>query len=820
MQNNSDPMQIRHLALRWALLGALVITGAGVLAYSNTFKNPFIFDDDRCIVRNKHITKLWPLSDILTARPKSRSIINLSLAVNYAISEHDVWSYHVFNLTVHILAGITLFGVVRRTLVSDRLKKHIGRAVTPLALVVALIWVLHPLQTSAVTYIIQRAESVMGLFYLLTLYCAIRSFYSSTRWRWSWFACAIIACGLGMRTKQVIITAPIMVLLYDWVFLSRSIEKALRKRWLLYLGLAATWLLLSASLELAFKDPTAGFAMKTMTSWEYARTQFGVILHYIRLSVLPVGLCLDYRWPVAETVWQIAPQAIVIAGLLALTAWAMRRRPALGFAGLWFFGILSVSSTIIPIADLAFEHRTYLSLAGVIALIVIGGYALAQALLRRSALGERKRNLLVPAAGGAVALAIIAVLGGLTFARNHQYSSKGKMWLDVTKKRPDNARSHYNLGNHHARENENEEAIESYKIAIRLQPDYAHAQYNLGNVLRKLKRYDESIHYYQLAIKNRETLDGRTKLAKVYNNLASVYVHLKQLDKAVPYYERAIKVKRDYAQAYNNLGVVAMRTGKLDDAVAYYKKALRFKGDYTDAKRNLATVLRRKGDLDAAIEQYRQVIKDKDTPTSRAKLAETYSNVGSALVKKGKPTEAIPYYRKAIEAKPDYVDAHYNLGVALSQTGKHHEAIQSYLNAIRVKPDYAMAHQNVGLLLAGAKRHREAIEHFRAAVNSRPGFINAMNNLAWILATCPDDSLRDGPQALKLAQAVCKGTEYKNPNYMDALSAAYAETGQFDKAVATAQRALQMAATAKKKRLVRKFQGRLKLYQQGKPLRF
>ena len=621
----------------------MVLIAASVLVYSNTFSNPFIFDDIRRIVHNEQITQLFPLSKILTARPESRPIINLSLAVNYAISGLEPFSYHIFNFAVHVLAGITLFGIVRRTLISYRFGDDVHRAAMPLGLVVALIWLVHPLQTSAVSYISQRAESVMGLFYLLTLYCAIRSFAAWGRTRWAWYAMAIVSCAVGMGSKQVMLTAPLLVLVYDCVFAGRSVEKALRKRWVLYIGLAMTWLLLYSSVTLAFEHQKAGFGMRSMSEWEYARTQFGVILHYLRLSFWPLGLCLDYDWPVAETVWQVLPPGIVIAGLLALTVWALWRHPAAGFAGLWFFGVLSVSSTIIPIADLAFEHRMYLSLAGVVWLVVVGGYILGRWLLWRTVANEKAQNRLMTLGGAGVVLAVVAVLGSLAYARNAQYRSRLLIWLDVTTRRPDNPRARYNLGNHYAHQEKNEKAIKSYKTAIRLQGDYADAQYNLGKVMHKMKRYDQAIYYYEMAIQNRKTFNTRKQLARAYTNLGVVYFDLNQLDKAMP------------------------------------------------------------------------------------------------------------YYRRALEVKPNY----------------------------RI----------------------------------------AMSNLAWALATHPDDKIRNGPKAVKLAGRACAVTNYSQPDDLDTLAAAYAETGQFERAVETARRALLLASESGDKKLIKQFTTRLKLYEQHKPLR-
>jgi len=171
-----------------------------------------------------------------------RQLINLSLAVNYAVGGTRVWGYHALNLAVHILAGLTLFGIVRRTLLQPRLRGRFGAAANGLALTTAVLWTVHPLQTESVTYIIQRCESMMGLFYLLTLYCFIRG-AASQRPR-LWYGLCVTACALGMACKEVMVSAPLMVLLYDRTFVSGSFRVAWRRHGRLLGALAGTWVLL------------------------------------------------------------------------------------------------------------------------------------------------------------------------------------------------------------------------------------------------------------------------------------------------------------------------------------------------------------------------------------------------------------------------------------------------------------------------------------------------------------------------------------------------------------------------------------------------
>src|SRR5262245_31275448 len=221
----------------------ILLIVAGVAAYQNSFGGAFFLDDHTAIRDNPHIGELWPP---WAWRPRGEStvawrpIASLSLAVNYALGGRRVQGYHAFNLAIHVLAGLVLFGVVRRTLMGERLRERYGRQAPWLAMAIALIWLVHPLQTESVTYVVQRTELLMGLFFLLTLYCVIRA--DSSPHRMSWFLGAVLACALGMGSKEVMVVAPLVVLAYDRVFLSKSFSELFRARGAVYAGLAATWI--------------------------------------------------------------------------------------------------------------------------------------------------------------------------------------------------------------------------------------------------------------------------------------------------------------------------------------------------------------------------------------------------------------------------------------------------------------------------------------------------------------------------------------------------------------------------------------------------
>ncbi|MFL6276113.1 MAG: tetratricopeptide repeat protein [Blastocatellia bacterium] len=565
---------------RQVAFAATAIVCLGALAYANSFAGRFIFDD-RAIVEDISIRRLWPpWTAMLSPTNVARPVVGLTFAINYAISGLEVWSYHLVNLLIHLLAALALFGIVRRALVSERLRGRFGAASVWLAAAVAVVWAVHPLQTQAVTYIVQRGESLMGLMYLVTLYAVIRAAETASR---RWIVAAIISCAIGMATKPVMATAPIIALLFDVIFVAGSLKVALRRRWGLYAALAATWGIMAATIVAPTPaDWSVGFKMKTLTPLEYLQTQFGVITHYLRLAIWPDPLVLDYGWPVARTASEILPLAVFIVGLVAASLWALARRPALGFLGAWFFLILAPTSSVMPIADLAFEHRMYLPLAAVVALIVIGGYATGQMMLARLVQSETERRQLARSlAAGALAV-IVAALASLTFLRNTYYQSDIVMWADVVKKRPANARAHNNLGMFLAERGQYDEALAHFDEACRLNPEDALAKNNLALTLFNQGRVADAIPLY------REALQRKPDYTDAHFNLGRALFAQGDLEAAKAQFIATTELDPAYAEAFFGWAIMLKKQGRAAEAVEPLRRAVALRPNWPEAVRELA----------------------------------------------------------------------------------------------------------------------------------------------------------------------------------------------------------------------------------------
>jgi protein O-mannosyl-transferase len=426
------------------LVAAALLVAAGAAVFFNSLNAPFVFDDVDAILENPHIRQLWPLTFALGAPAQSpvagRPLVSLSLAVNYALGGVAPWGYHAGNLAVHVACALLLFGIVRRTLHRIGPRAMDATASLWLAFACALLWLVHPLQTEVVDYVTQRTEAMMGVCYFATLYAATRAMSAGKGVR-LWTIVSIVSCAVGMTAKESMVTAPIMVLLYDVVFQAGSFGQALRERRRFYGGLFATWIVLVAILIPGPRSHSAGLSTP-VSPWIYALNQAPMILRYLRLSIWPSSLVLDYgpTMPVSPAV--ALPGVLVVFALLGVCGWAWRRSRALGFLGAWVFLTLAPTSSVVPIAtEVGAERRMYLPLAALIVLAVVPAALALTPWLRRAPIGRVSR-----VAPPALLLAVAMAFAVVSVRRNAEYHDPTGIWETAVARRPNFGRRAHRFG--------------------------------------------------------------------------------------------------------------------------------------------------------------------------------------------------------------------------------------------------------------------------------------------------------------------------------------------------------------------------------------
>jgi len=633
-------MRLQHIIK----IGApLVIVGAVAAAYASSFAGVFLFDDILAILQNATIrhfgTALFPLPGQYTV--SGRPLVNFSLALSYALSGDRSWGYHALNLLIHLGAALALFGIVRRTL-----RRTAGAEVEISSLAVALWWALHPLQTESVTYMVQRAESLMGLCYLLSIYGFIRwTEASGPRSRFAWAAVAWLPCAGGMACKEDMVSAPLVIFVYDRIFVTKSWREAWRRHRGLHLALAATWIELGLLVWHNGGDRGGSIGVGLGIPWGgYVLTQFQALARYLRLSFWPQPLIFDYG-AVRVTNWtQAVPGMIFMVTIIACTAWGLLRGRLPGLLGGFFLGILAPTFLVPGSIQTIAEHRMYLPLAAVIVAVVAAANGRIQ-----------RRPALALTCMAAVALG----LGLVTDRRNRVYRSGVSIWADTALHWPQNSRAHANLG-----------------AMLLADGDFARSASELQQAL--------DLH--------------EASEAPVRINLGVAQIRLGKTAAAAAQLAAAERVEPNNADAYFNRGIALAALNRTPEAIAEYRTAVRLRPDSAAAHKNLATLLWGAGQADEAIIQFRQAVALEPLD------ATAQASFGSALAIKGQYAEAISHLDVAARLDPASADVESNWGNCLLFLGRPKEAIGHYKAALRLRPDDAGMQRNLQIAENAAVR--------------------------------------------------------------------------------------------------------------------
>ena len=685
--------------------GAAAIALVGALAYSNTFEGTFVFDDLVNILRNPFLR--WTefsfenLYRAMFLGINQRPIANLSFALNYYFAGYAVGPFHIVNLAVHITNALLVQALARCTFeLWARLSSQGGTRRDTLslecaALLAGLLFVAHPIQTQSVSYIVQRMNGLATLFYLSAFLLYIRGRKRHERERITAYGLAGVSWLLALGSKEIALTLPAAIWLYEWFFF-RNLEWAFARRTLL-----TFWLPLGAVAFLLYYiliwGPDFGYAKRDFDMVERQLTQFRVLILYLGLLAYPHPgrLNLAHDIPISHGLLDPVTTATSLIALVSLFAVGVRLSShwrVAAFGIFWFFLHLAMESSIISL-EMVYEHRTYLPMAGI---------AIAVShLLFTSAVPFRA------AACGSVA--VVIALAAATHVRNEVWRNGLALWGDVVAKSPELPRAHNNLGAALGRSGQMEASVPKYEEALRLQPRFAEALRNLGGAKLALGEPEESLRYML------ESLRIKPESYLTLGGLADALAELGRLDEAAASYELALHGYPD-ERLFNGLGRVRYQQGKLEEAAHFFSWSLKTNPEFGIARINLGSVLIDQGRVDEALAQFFEVLEHVDDP-------QTHAHIGNALWSKGEPGPAIEHLEEAIRLAPSNPVVMNNLGwmlaaapdAALRDPSRALELTAAVLEQTGIRDPGVLDTQGVSYAALG--RFDEAIEVARDGID-------------------------------------------------------------------------------------------------------
>ena len=764
-------------------LKGLLLLIAVIFVYQPVWHGKPIWDDDAHLTppglrSSQGLARIWIEPG---ATQQYYPLVHSIFWVEYKLWGDATLGCHLINISLHAFSALLLWKILRQLQV-------------PGAYLAAALFALHPVCVESVAWISEIKNTLSGAFYLSAVVFYLR-FDRTRNWKIYFLALGLFLLGLMSKTTIAILPAALLVVFW-WQRGKLSWKQdVLPLIPFFVVGIGAG--LFTAWVEWQFVGASgSGYNFSIIDRLLIAGR---VIWFYLGKLVWPVNLTFIYpRWHVSQTVWwqYLFP---VTALLVSVGLWLLSRRNRAPLAAwLFFVGTLFPALGFFNVYPFCYsfvaDHFQYLAGIGPITLAAAG-----IAILFRSLINQRP--FLEPIVCGTLLL----VLGVSSWRQSGMYADIETLWRTTIARNPDCWLANNNLGDYLYNKGHIKEAIEHYQKAIQINPNYAEAQNNLGAALAAEGRFDEAIENYHKAIQI------SPNFAYALNNLGMALAARGQFDDAIENYRKAIQISPNFADALDNLGAALTVKGRSDEAIGYYRQALAIDSNSAGAQNNLGILLAKQGQITEAIEYYQKAIE------LNPARAEFYNNLGNLLATQGRPAEAIGQFQKALAIEPDYTKAHYNLADIFFAQGRWDEAIEHYQQALNQMPDSVHAHYQLGLALQSRDRFAGAVAQLQKVLELDPKHIPAQNNLAWLLATCPDNSVRNGQKAVALARQAVQLSGGNIPEILDTLAAAYAEAGSFSEAVATAQLALDLSAAQNKKDLAEIIQNQLKLFETNAP---
>jgi tetratricopeptide (TPR) repeat protein len=799
-------------------LGLLLVV-ATLVAYQPAWNGQPVYDDEDHLTPPElqsltGLVRIWTRIDVVSQY--------YPIAHGAFWLEHKLWGYsmpgyHLVNILLHVFCALLLLKILKQL-------------EAPGAWLAAAIFALHPVEVESVAWISELKNTLSTAFCLGSALAYLD--FDRTRHR-RFYVIALMLFGAGLLSKSVVASLPAALLVvFWWKRGTLSWKRDMRPLVPFFLVGIVTGLF-TAWVERKFIG-AEGEAFE-LTLIQRGLVAGRAIWFYLCKLCWPVDLVFIYpRWNVSQAVWwqYLFPAAalLLVAGL-----WALRRRWRGPLAALLFFaGTLFPALGFINVYPFRYsfvaDHYQYLPGVAIIT-VASAGVAL---LLDRWRLWSRP-------VGNVLCVALLAVLAGLTWRQCGMYRDVETLWRTTIARNPDCFVAYSNLGNALLQKGQVDESLQMCEKALELQPGYAEPHNNLANALIQKGRVDDALLHYQKA------LEIRPDLAVVHCNIGNILLQRGHVDEAMARFQKAVELRPGFVNARVSLANVLLQKGRMDEAIVQLRAALDTQPDDAEANHDLGNILLQKGDYDDAIARFQKAL------AVQPNDAKSHNDLGNALLHKGRANEAMAHYQKALEIRPDFALAHHNLGMALLQKGQTDEAVAHFRKIVEIEPGNAHVHNNLGWMLLQAgqldeakiqleealeiqpnypeahvnlaktllrkRQVQEAATHYQTALKLQPDNARTMSNLAWVLATWPEAAVRNGTEAIQLAQQANQLTGGQNLMTLRTLAAAYAEGGRFVEATTAAQQALKLASTQTNTVLAEALRLEIKLYQSGSPFR-
>ncbi|UCD83829.1 MAG: tetratricopeptide repeat protein [Deltaproteobacteria bacterium] len=687
---------------RLRIIAISLILLISALGYFNSLENTFHFDDRPVIEENPNIRDVSDFSSIVSHNP-SRPILFLSIALNYYFSHLNPFGYHLVNLLLHGLTSILLYLILYMSFRNLSFSTDNLLSARRIALFSSIIYATLPVHTESVSYIASRSSVLCTSFYLLSLYFFIKvrsgNFQDKKNLILNYLV-SLFSFLLALGTKEIAVTLPVVLLLYEYSMVVSPDKKQLfeRVKWSLpFLIILVFYFILRY-----FGYGTLGHPKYELNAYSYFITELRVVINYLRLIIFPLSLNFDPDFPRAASLIEpaVVISVLILGTILAGVVVIFRRVPTVSFGIMFFFITLLPTSSIVPLQDVMAEHRLYLPTTG---FCLIGGVLLSN--LFKARRDRYPRDLTVYSAFVVITLCFtLGVVG-----RNLLMSNDYELWKDTVKKSSRKARPHNNLGKAYFERNRLDQAIEEFKEAIRIDPDYADAHNNLGAIYVKKKLLDEAIEEFKLA------LLIKPDYADAHHNLGVAYEEKGLTQQALEEFQKAQGVGHNIVDIYHKMGTVHFNRGMLDEAIVEFNKVLKLNPDYTLSHYYLGKTWLKKGKIEQAIAEYQEAIR------INPNFNEAYLDLGNIYFDQSRYDEAAAQYHRAVEITPGSTKGHSNLGIVYEKQGKYSEAITEFDKVLSLKPTDASTHKNLGVIYYyKVKDHQKALEHFRQTLRLNP----------------------------------------------------------------------------------------------------